>query len=92
MARTDTVTRWCHDIIHGVGGLRDYKKYELALYRCEPDCVGNQHCEAAEWALKCLTNPKYRNVLEAVNERAEVRLIEKMHEDEQERLRKKDAK
>jgi len=23
---------WCHDIIHGSGGLEDYKRYELAIY------------------------------------------------------------
>ena len=25
-------SQWCHDIIHGIGGLEDYKRFELAIY------------------------------------------------------------
>ncbi len=72
------MTQWAHDIIHGVGGLQDYKKYELAVYN---GCgKGNEHpdegtslCWAAYWTIECLTNPKYAEILKHVNERATAR-------------------
>ena len=74
--RTDTIQNWTHDITEGVGGLKDYEKYEMASSPCaEEHELDKRVCWAATWTLECLTNPEYASVLRAVNKRARERLV-----------------
>ena len=76
MTNRKNIVDWSHDVIHGVGGLLDYKRYELAMWNgCEPmPDEAHEHkptlCEAAAWAVKCLTNPDYAEILAAVVSKA----------------------
>jgi hypothetical protein len=46
------------DLIFGVGGLKDYKEHELAMWN------GKEGLEEAYWVLKCIaTNKKYQKLL-----------------------------
>ena len=60
------LTEFAHEIINGVGGLRDFERYELAVPNIDRD-------EATViWTLKCLANPACelsREVLDAISER-----------------------
>lgn len=80
--RQDTVANWVHDVIWGVGGLKDYQHYEGAIFNGCNEVEGElwDHeaalCEAADWVLQCLVNPKFKRALAAVNLRASMKLEE----------------
>jgi hypothetical protein len=68
-----TANEWCHNIICGVGGLKDFIKYEGAYYHGCPKETGkhdNKLCWAAAWAIQCLFHPKHYKILTAIAKEA----------------------
>ena len=49
--RENDIETWCKEIINGVGGLKDYEKYEMAVPKFD------DHITAAIWTIRCLANP-----------------------------------
>jgi len=64
---------WSHQMIHGVGGLIDFKRYEHAFYSCVDKCPDKSLCEAAYWIVRCLTTEENRPILNEIIKRSDLR-------------------
>ena len=70
------IEKWAHDIVLGVGGLRDFERHEMAMPRYDRDvCI-------VLWAIRCLTNPtsdlagEVLDAIEHERERRHMRALE----------------
>jgi hypothetical protein len=56
-----TIREFAKEIIVGVGGMDDFERYELAVWDV-PERIA-----AAEWTIRCLTNPNCKGSAEALD-------------------------
>ena len=54
------MVEFSESIINGVGGLKDFEHYEMAVSKYERDIT------VAMWVLKCLSNPDCKGAEEAL--------------------------
>jgi len=67
ISKEEKLLKLADKLIFGVGGLQDYKKYEVAIWS------GKKGLEEAYWTLKCIVNNKeYLDKLKQLNEQAKL--------------------
>jgi len=73
------VLGWCRDLVHGVGGFRDYEEYEKAVFEDRDvslvsfvvHALANPRCAGSETMLRAIRERRERNtLLELLQEQA----------------------